>query len=57
VTDYEYELRQDEAVVATGRILLERAPKPGETLRLGSRTVRVLDVLQLLGARRLILAA
>ena len=57
MTDYEYEVRQNETVVATGRIQLERAPKPGETLRLGSRTVRVLEVLQLFGAPRLILAA
>jgi hypothetical protein len=57
MTDYEYELRHEEAVVATGHIQLESTPSPGETLTLGSRTVRVLEVLQLRGARRLILAA
>jgi hypothetical protein len=51
VADYEYELRADEKVVATGRIQLEERPVPGDLLRLGSRQVRVEDVV----GRRLIL--
>ncbi len=52
VADYEYELRRGDEVVATGRIQLEERPSPGDVLKLGSREVRVEDVL----GRRLILA-
>jgi hypothetical protein len=55
VGDYEYELRRDGAVVATGRIQLDEAPSPGDSLALGSQRVRVDDVLNLAGSRRLIL--
>jgi hypothetical protein len=55
VNDYEYELRRDDAVIATGRIQLDEPPSPGDTLSLGSKRVRVADVLPLLGRRRLIL--
>ena len=51
MADYEYELRSGEAVIATGRIQLEERPAPGDTLRLGSKQVRVEDVV----GRRLIL--
>jgi hypothetical protein len=57
VGDYEYELRRDGAVVATGRIQLDEAPSPGDSLALGSQRVRVDDVLNLAGSRRLILVA
>ncbi len=52
MADYEYELRSGDAVVATGRIQLEERPASGDTLRLGSKEVRVEDVV----GRRLILA-
>jgi adenine/guanine phosphoribosyltransferase-like PRPP-binding protein len=55
VGDYEYELRNGDAVIATGRIQLEVAPAPGETLSLGSQLVLVDDVLRLGGTPRLIL--
>jgi hypothetical protein len=57
VDDYEYELRRDGAVIATGRLQLEEQPAPGDTLALGGRRVRVDDVLQLGRSRRLILSA
>jgi hypothetical protein len=50
-------LRRDGAVVATGRIQLDEAPSPGDSLALGSQRVRVDDVLNLAGSRRLILVA
>jgi hypothetical protein len=55
VGDYEYELRRDGAVIATGRIQLDEPPQPGETLSLGKNVVRVEDVLQLGRTPRLIL--
>jgi hypothetical protein len=57
VDDYEYELRHDGAVIATGRLQLEEQPAPGDTLALGRRRVHVDDVLQLGTSRRLILSA
>ena len=45
--DYEYELRHDHAVIATGRIQLDEPPQPGEMLSLGTQRVHVEDVLQL----------
>ena len=54
--DYEYELRDGDAVIATGRIQLDDPPAPGETLSLGSQRVLVEDVLRLGGTPRLILA-
>jgi hypothetical protein len=57
VHDYEYELRRDGAVIATGRLQLEDPPSPGDVLTLGRRRVRVDDVLQLGGTPRLILEA
>ena len=53
---YEYELRRDGDVVATGRIQLADRPEPGETLQLGRRAVRVVEVLELRAGPRLILA-
>jgi hypothetical protein len=35
--DYEYELRHDGAVIATGRIQLDEPPSPGDELALGSK--------------------
>jgi len=35
VEDYKYELRRDNAVIATGRIQLDDPPSPGDTLSLG----------------------
>jgi hypothetical protein len=55
VADYEYELRNDGAVIATGRIQLEEQPSPGDELALGSKRARVEDVLPLRGGQRLIL--
>jgi hypothetical protein len=56
VSDYEYELRREDEIVATGRIQLEQAPAAGDTLRLGSRRVRIAEVLQTGSGPRLILA-
>ena len=53
--DYEYELRRDGAVIATGRIQLEETPSPGDELALGSKRTLVEDVLPLRGGKRLIL--
>jgi hypothetical protein len=53
--DYEYELRRDGAVIATGRIQLEEQPSPGDELALGSKRALVEDVLPLRGGTRLIL--
>jgi hypothetical protein len=55
--DYEYEMRRDGAVVATGRIQLDQPPAPGEKLELGKHRVRVEDVLRLGRRQRLILRA
>ena len=55
--DYEYELRRDGAVIATGRLQLEDPPSPGDMLTLGRRRVRVDDVMQLGGTPRIILEA
>jgi hypothetical protein len=57
VNDYEYELRRDGAVIATGRLQLEKRPSPGDVLTLGRRHVRVDDVMLLGGTPRLILVA
>jgi hypothetical protein len=57
VSDYEYELRREGAVIATGRLQLEEPPSPGDTLPLGTQHVRVDDVLHLGRSRRLILSA
>ena len=56
MSDYEYELRDGDAVIATGRIQLEESPAPGETLFLGSQRVLIADVLRLGGTPRLILS-
>ncbi|HEV8459327.1 MAG TPA: hypothetical protein VGQ38_01345 [Gaiellaceae bacterium] len=53
--DYEYELRRDGAVIATGRLQLEQRPSPGDVFTLGRRRVRVDDVMLLAGTPRLIL--
>ena len=45
VSDYKYELRRDNAVIATGRIQLDDPPSPGDTLSLGTQRVSVTDVL------------
>ena len=55
--DYEYELRRDGAVIATGRIQLDQTPTPGDKLSLGKDRVRVEDVLRLARRQRLILRA
>jgi hypothetical protein len=55
VSDYKYELRRDNAVIATGRIQLDEAPSPGDTLSLGRQRVRVADVVRLGRTPRLIL--
>ena len=44
--DYEYELRRDGAVIATGRIQLDEPPSPGDELSLGWKHARVEDVLR-----------
>ncbi len=53
--DYEYELRRDGTVIATGRIQLEHRPAVGDELSLGSTRARVEDVLPRRGGFRLIL--
>jgi len=55
VSDYEYELRKNGAVIATGRIQLPEPPSPGDELTLGSTRARIEDVLPLSGMHRLIL--
>jgi hypothetical protein len=55
VGDYEYELRRDGAVVATGRIQLERVPAIGDELKLGSTRARVEDVLPRRNGYRILL--
>jgi hypothetical protein len=55
VGDYEYELRRDGAVIATGRIQLDEQPAPGEELELGSKRALVEEVLPLRSGKRLIL--
>jgi hypothetical protein len=57
VSDYEYELRRNGAVIATGRLQLDEPPIPGELLALGAEQVRIEDVLHLGTSRRLILTA
>jgi hypothetical protein len=57
VSDYEYELRRNGAVIATGRLQLDEPPTPGELLALGAEQVRIEDVLHLGTSRRLILTA
>jgi hypothetical protein len=56
VSEYEYELRKDNAVIATGLIQLDESPSPGETLSLGSKRVLIADVLRLGGTPRIILS-
>jgi hypothetical protein len=56
VSEYEYELRNGDAVIATGRIQLDESPSPGETLALGSQRVLIADVLRLGGTPRIILS-
>jgi hypothetical protein len=53
--EYEYELRDDGAVIATGRLQLDEPPTPGDELELGSKRARIEDVLPLRGRQRLIL--
>jgi hypothetical protein len=55
VADYEYELRRDGAVVATGRIQLEHVPAVGDELKLGSPRARVEDLLPRRNGYRLVL--
>jgi hypothetical protein len=57
VDDYEYELRRNGDVIATGRLQLDEPPSPGDELSLGSTRALVEDVLPLLGGQRLILQA
>ncbi len=53
--DYEYELRRDGTVIATGRIQLEQPPAIGDELSLGSTRARVEDILPRRSGSRLIL--
>ena len=57
MSDYKYELRRDNAVIATGRIQLDDPPSPGDTLSLGRQHVRVAEVVRLGRTPRLILEA
>jgi hypothetical protein len=57
VGDYKYELRRDNAVIATGRIQLDDPPAPGDTLQLGNQLVRVEEVVPIGRTPRLILEA
>jgi hypothetical protein len=56
VSDYEYELRRGDAVLATGRLQLDEQPSRGDLLSLGRRQVRVEDVIEVGRSRRLILS-
>lgn len=53
--DYEYELRHEGAVIATGRIQLDQVPARGDVLPLGSVRTTVEDVLPRRNGYRLIL--
>ena len=55
MADYEYELRRDGSVVATGRIQLERVPTIGDELTLGRTRARVEDVLPRRNGYRIVL--
>ena len=55
--DFKYELRRENAVIATGRIQLDVPPSPGDTLSLGTQLVYVTDVVNLGRTPRLILEA
>jgi hypothetical protein len=55
MSEYEYELRKNGAVIATGRIQLEKTPEPGEEITLGSTHARVEAVLPFQGRNRVIL--
>ncbi len=55
MNEYEYELRKDGAVIATGRIQLEKTPTAGEELTLGSTRALIDDVIPFAGGHRLIL--
>jgi hypothetical protein len=57
MSEYEYELRKNGAVIATGRIQLEKTPAPGEEISLGSTRARVEAVLPFGGRSRVILEA
>ena len=53
--DYKYELRRDNAVIATGRIQLDEPPSRGDTLSLGTQCARVEEIVHLGRTPRLIL--
>ena len=55
MNDYEYELRHEGAVIATGRIQLDESPAPGDELSLGRTRALVEEVLPLRAGPRLIL--
>ena len=55
MSEYDYEVRRAGEVIATGRIQLDEEPASGETMSLGSKQVRVDEVLFVGGRRRLIL--
>ena len=55
MNDYEYELRKDGAVIATGRIQLEDQPSAGDELTLGSIRTLIDDVIPSAAGHRLIL--
>ena len=56
MSEYEYELRKNGAVIATGRIQLEQTPAVGEEVSLGASTRALVDaVLPFAGRNRLIL--
>jgi hypothetical protein len=55
VGDYKYELRRDDAVIATGRIQLDDPPAAGDMLNLGTQRVEVQEVVHLGRTPRLIL--
>ncbi len=55
MSEYEYELRKNGAVIATGRIQLETTPVPGDELSLGKTRALVQAVLPFAGRNRVIL--
>ncbi len=44
LNSYVYELREGDAIVATGRLTLDAVPQPGGTLQLAGRAVTIIDV-------------
>lgn len=54
-TEYEYEIRDEGRVVATGRLVLPTAPSVDDYLRFGDRVLVVVEAVVTRGGTRLVL--